>query len=74
MNLYGTFTGTFVSEWSMFVPDEDYQAYLDSHPDFDMTDVSQAEDAWEYFKSLGCYDEPETSCDYDTTMVGVEIV
>jgi hypothetical protein len=74
MNLVGTLTGTFVSEWEMFVPDEDYKAYMDSHPNFDITDVEDAEEMWDHFKSIGCYDEPMHSCDYDTTMVGVEIV
>ena len=74
MNLVGTFTGKFVSEWSMFVPDEDYQNYLANHPNFDINDVEQAEEMWDYLKSIGCYDEPDNSCDYDTTMVGVEIV
>ena len=73
MNLQGIFEGTFESVWSMNVPDEDYQAYLESHPDFDINDRDDMTEMWDYFKSIGCYDEQETSCDFDTTMTGLEI-
>lgn len=72
MNLIGTFTGTFESTWSMHVPDLDYQDYLHDHPDFDATDEDQMQEAWDYFKGLGCYDEPDGSFDRDITMIGLE--
>jgi len=73
MNLRGIFEGSFESVWSMYVPDEDYKAYMDSHPDFDVNDREHISDMWEFFKSIDCYDEPDESVDFDTHMTGLEI-
>lgn len=73
MNLLGTFEGTFESTWSMNVDDQDWALFLEYHPDFDINDRDSMNEAWEYFKGLGYYDEPETSCDFDTHITGLEI-
>ena len=53
---------------------EDYNAYLADHPNFNIEDAEQAEEMWDYFKSIGCYDEPEDSVDLHNTIVELEIV
>lgn len=73
MNIRGIFEGSFESVWSMNVPDEDYKAYMDSHPDFDENDRDDITEMWEHFKSIGCYDEIDDTVDTDVVMTGVEL-
>ena len=72
MKLRGIFEGTFESVWSMEVPDNDWLSYLESHPDFDEYDVDDIQEMWDYFKSLGCYDEIDDTVDTDVIMTGIE--
>ena len=73
MELVGTFEGTFESVWSMKIDKHDWDLFLEVHPDISEFSRDSMAEAWEYFKALGYYDEPETSCDFDTTMTGLEI-
>jgi hypothetical protein len=73
MNIRGIFEGSFESVWSMYVPDEVYKSYMDSHPEFNSEDREDMEDMWDYFKSQGCYDEPDDSVDHDTHITGLEL-
>ena len=73
MNIRGIFEGSFESVWSMYVPDELYKAYMDSHPDFDENDRDDIQDMWQHFKDEGCYDEIDDSVDTDVYMTGVEL-
>jgi hypothetical protein len=73
MNLLGTFEGTFEATFSMSIEDHDWTLFLEVHPDFDEFSRESMQEAWEYFKALGYYDEPETSCDFDTHITGLEI-
>jgi hypothetical protein len=73
VNIRGIFEGSFESVWSMHVPDEDYKAYIDSHPEFDENDRDDIRDMWEHFKSIGCYDEIDDTVDTDVVMTGVEL-
>jgi len=72
MKLRGIFEGTFESVWSMNVPDSDWNDYLESHPDFDEHDVDDIQDMWDYFKSLGCYDEIDDTVDTEVHMTAIE--
>ena len=73
MNIRGIFEGSFESVWSLSVPDEDYKAYMDSHPEFDENDRDDISEMWEHFKSIGCYDEIDDTVDTDVVMTGVEL-
>lgn len=73
MYLVGTFQGTFESTWSMNIDDHEWTLFLEVHPDFDEFSRESMNEAWQYFKAKGYYDEPETSVDTDITMIGLEI-
>jgi len=72
MKLRGIFEGTFESVWSMEVPQYEWDNYLEQHPDFDENDRDNIQEMWDYFKSIGCYDEIDDTVDKDVTMVGIE--
>jgi hypothetical protein len=72
MKLRGIFEGTFESVWSMDVPNDVWQSYLESHPDFDENDRDDIQEMWDYFKSIGCYDEIDDTADTDVYMTGIE--
>jgi hypothetical protein len=72
MKLRGIFEGTFESVWSMEVPQTEWDSYLEQHPDFDENDRDDIQDMWDYFKSLGCYDEIDDTVDTDVYMTGIE--
>jgi hypothetical protein len=74
MNLLGTFEGTFEATFSMSIDEHDWELFLEVHPDFDEFSRISMNEAWEYFKAMGYYDEPESSVDFDTTMTGLEIL
>lgn len=65
--------GIFQSVWSMDVPDELYNLYLSTVPDFDEDDSEHLEDMWSFFKSNGCYDEVDDSVDFGTHIIGLEL-
>jgi hypothetical protein len=72
MKLRGIFEGTFESVWSMEIPDEDWNAFHEDHPQFDESDPEEMQDMWNYFKSLGHYDEIDDTVDKDVVMTGIE--
>jgi hypothetical protein len=72
MKLRGIFEGTFESVWSMEVPQYDWDTYLEQNPDFDENDRDDIQEMWDYFKSLGCYDEIDDTVDTDVFMTGIE--
>lgn len=72
MKLRGIFEGTFESVWSMDVPQEEWDSYLESHPDFDEHDRDDIQEMWDHFKSIGCYDEIDDTMDTDVVMTGIE--
>jgi hypothetical protein len=72
MKLRGIFEGTFESVWSMEVPQYDWDTYLEQNPDFDENDRDDIQQMWDYFKSLGCYDEIDDTVDTDVFMTGIE--
>lgn len=71
MNLYGTTTGHFETTYSMWVPDEDYNKFIEENPGYDID--NDPDEIWEHFKKLGCYDEIEDSCDYDVVLRVVKV-
>jgi hypothetical protein len=72
MKLRGIFEGTFESVWSMEVPQYDWDTYLEQNPDFDENDRDHIQEMWDYFKSIGCYDEIDDTVDTDVIMTGIE--
>jgi hypothetical protein len=72
MKLRGIFEGTFESVWSMDVPDQLWNLYLLHNPDFDENDRDDIQEMWDYFKSIGCYDEIDDTVDTDVVMTGIE--
>ena len=72
MKLRGIFEGTFESVWSMEVPQYEWDTYLKQNPDFDENDRNDIQEMWDYFKSLGCYDEIDDTVDTDVFMTGIE--
>jgi hypothetical protein len=72
MKLRGIFEGTFESVWSMEVPDQLWNLYLLHNPDFDENDRDDIQEMWDYFKSIGCYDEIDDTVDSDVVMTGIE--
>jgi hypothetical protein len=72
MKLRGIFEGTFESVWSMEVPQYDWDTYLEQNPDFDENDRDDIQEMWDYFKSLGCYDEIDDTVDTYVFMTGIE--
>ena len=72
MKLRGIFEGTFESVWSMDVPQTEWDSYLEQHPDFDKNDRDDIQEMWDYFKSIGCYDEIDDTADTDVFMTGIE--
>ena len=72
MKLRGIFEGTFESVWSMEVPDQLWNLYLLHNPDFDENDRDDIQTMWDYFKSIGCYDEIDDTVDTDVVMTGIE--
>jgi len=72
MKLRGIFEGTFESVWSMDVPDYEWKTYLEQNPDFDENDRDDIQEMWDYFKSIGCYDEIDDTVDTDVFMTGIE--
>jgi hypothetical protein len=72
MKLRGIFEGTFESVWSMDVPQYEWDNYLEQHPDFDENDRDDIQEMWDYFKSIGCYDEIDDTADTDVYITGIE--
>jgi hypothetical protein len=72
MKLRGIFEGTFESVWSMEVPQTEWDKYLEEHPGIDETDSDDIQQMWDYFKSIGCYDEIDDTVDTDVVMTGIE--
>jgi len=72
MKLRGIFEGSFESVWSMEVPNDVWLSYLEQHPDFDENDRDDIQEMWDYFKSIGCYDEIDDTADTDVYMTGIE--
>ena len=73
MKLRGIFEGTFESVWSMEVPQEEWDFYLQKNPNFDPTDSYDIQEMWDYFKIIiGCYDECDDSVDTEIHMTGIE--
>ena len=72
MKLRGIFEGSFESVWSMEVPDQLWNLYLLHNPDFDENDRDDIQEMWDYFKSIGCYDEIDDTVDTDVFMTGIE--
>ena len=72
MKLRGIFEGRFESVWSMEVPQTEWDSYLEHHPDFDENDRDDIQEMWDYFKSIGCYDEIDDTADTDVYMTGIE--
>jgi len=72
MKLRGIFEGSFESVWSMEVPQTEWDSYLEHHPDFDENDRDDIQEMWDYFKSIGCYDEIDDTADTDVYMTGIE--
>ena len=72
MKLRGIFEGSFESVWSMEVPQTEWDSYLEHHPDFDENDRDDSQEMWDYFKSIGCYDEIDDTADTDVYMTGIE--
>jgi len=56
----------------MEVPQYDWDTYLEQNPDFDENDRDDIQEMWDYFKSLGCYDEIDDTVDTDVIMTGIE--
>ena len=72
MKLRGIFEGTFESVWSMEVPQAEWDKYLEEHPGIDETNSDDIQEMWDYFKSIGCYDEIDDTVDTDVVMTGIE--
>jgi hypothetical protein len=56
----------------MEVPQYEWDNYLEQHPDFDENDRDDIQEMWDYFKSIGCYDEIDDTVDTDVVMTGIE--
>jgi hypothetical protein len=72
MKLRGIFEGSFESVWSMDVPQTEWDKYLEEHPGIDETNSDDIQEMWDYFKSIGCYDECDDTVDTDVVMTGIE--
>ena len=73
MKIRGIFEGSYESVWSMNVPDDLYNLYLSTVPDFDENDREHMQDMWQFFKDNGCYDEIDDTQDFDTHITGLEL-
>jgi hypothetical protein len=56
----------------MEVPQAEWDKYLEEHPGIDETDSDDIQQMWDYFKSIGCYDEIDDTVDTDVVMTGIE--
>jgi len=56
----------------MDVPQYEWDNYLEQHPDFDENDRDDIQEMWDYFKSIGCYDEIDDTVDTDVFITGIE--